>query len=120
MGWLTARVRSFGFAFAGLAHLLKTQGNAQLHLAATLAVAGLGLWLHISRYDWLWLVAAMALVWITEALNTALEEVCDAVSRAHHPGIGRAKDVAAAAVLLAALAAAVIGAAVFLPYLGLR
>lgn len=116
--FLAARLRSFGYALAGLAFMLRTQGNAQIHLAVTVIVAALGLWLNISRYDWLWLIAAMALVWIAEGLNTALENLCDVVSPNRHDGIRRAKDVAAGAVLVAAIAAAAIGLTVFLPYLG--
>lgn len=116
MSWLAARLRSFGYAFSGLSFMLRTQGNAQAHLAVTLAAAAFGLWLGIGRSDWLWLILATALVWIAEALNTALEQLCDVVSPDRHEGIGRAKDISAAAVLAAAAAAATIGAMVFFPY----
>ena len=115
--WLSARLRSFGYAFAGLGFMLRTQGNAQVHFAATLAAAALGIGLRVGRNDWLWLIAAMALVWIAEALNTALEHLCDVASPGQHDSVRRAKDVAAGAVLIAAIAAAVIGLAVFVPYL---
>ena len=61
----------------------------------------------------MWIVVAITLVWSAEAFNTALEQLADALHPQQHPGIGRAKDVAAAAVLIAALGAAVIGLLVF-------
>jgi diacylglycerol kinase len=70
--------------------------------------------------EWCALVSAIALVWAAEALNTAVELLTDLVQPERHPLAGRAKDAAAAGVLLASIGAAVIGALVFLPRLGLR
>lgn len=75
--------------------------------SVTVIVAGIAL--HISLNDWRWLVFAIALVWVTEAMNTAVEELCDRVSPEFDPSIGRVKDLAAGAVLAASLAAGVIG-----------
>jgi diacylglycerol kinase (ATP) len=113
---LGARLRSFVYAARGLRALVATQHNAWIHLAATLCIALVGLALGLTRLEWCALVAAVALVWIAEALNTAVEAVCDLVSPTPHPLVERAKDVAAGAVLVAALAAAAIGALVLLPY----
>lgn len=112
-----ASLKSFPYAWRGLLFLLRSQPNARIHLLATLAVCGAGLGLGIGLGDWLWLVLAVILVWSAEAFNTALEQLADAVHPERHPGIGRAKDVAAAAVLIAALGAAVIGVLVFGPHL---
>lgn len=106
---------SFRYAFAGLFYLIRTQPNAQFHSVATVAVVGLGLWLGLPRQDWLWLLVAVALVTVTEAMNTALETLADALHPQPHPLVGRAKDVAAGAVLLAAIAAALIGLLVLGP-----
>ena len=106
---LTDRLRSFGFAFKGLGYVLRTQHNAWIHLVASLVVVGIALFLDVSRMDWCWLVLAMGAVWCAEAFNTALEELANAVDSEPNPMIGRAKDAAAAAVLIAALAAAIIG-----------
>lgn len=114
--YLAKRLRSFDFAFKGIMILLR-EPNAQLHLLASILVICAGWFLDISRSDWLWVIVAMAIVWIAEGLNTALEYVCDKVSQKQNPLIGKAKDVAAGAVLLAALAASAIGLMVFLPYL---
>ncbi|MCZ6830060.1 MAG: diacylglycerol kinase family protein [Gammaproteobacteria bacterium] len=114
---VAARLRSFVFAFAGLATLLREQPNARLHLLATVAVVVLALVLDVSRTHWLVLLLTMALVWVAEALNSALEYLCDAAVPEPHELIGKAKDVAAAGVLIAAGFAVTIAALVFLPYL---
>ncbi|MCZ8292708.1 MAG: diacylglycerol kinase family protein [Hylemonella sp.] len=113
----TARLHSFRYALAGLRTLLLTQHNAWLHAAATVVVVVAGLVLGLSRTEWCWLVLAMTLVWMAEALNTALEFLADAVTQEFHPLILQAKDVAAAAVLIAAIGALVIGLLVFGPHL---
>ncbi len=71
----------------------------------------------ISASDWRWIVLAIGLVWVAEALNTAVEQLGDAISLERDPRIGFAKDVAAGAVLVAALVAALIGALTLIPYL---
>ncbi len=111
------RLRSVRYAFAGLAYMMRTQHNAWLHAVASAAVAALGLWLRVSATDWRWLIAAMAIVWVAEAMNTAFEHLCDVVSPEFHDSVQKSKDVAAGAVLLAALAAAAIGISVFAAYL---
>lgn len=113
---LAARAKSFLYAFAGLGHMLRTQHNAWVHLAASLGVAVAGFALRLTAADWRWLIAAMALVWIAEAVNTAFEHLCDVVSPQFHASVKLSKDIAAGAVLLAAVAAALIGATVFWPY----
>lgn len=112
------RLKSFRFAFNGLAVLLKTQHNAWLHLLATLVVVALGVSLQVSRMEWCLLTLAISQVWIAEGLNTAVEYLADAVTLERHPLIGKAKDVAAGAVLLSAVGAAIVGAAVFYPHIG--
>lgn len=112
-----ARGRSFRHAFRGLAVLLATQHNAWIHAGVTLLVIGLAAALGVSRLEWAVLVLAIALVWSAEGLNTAVEWLCDVVSPEQHPLVGRAKDVAAASVLLAAAGAAVAGLLVFVPRL---
>jgi diacylglycerol kinase (ATP) len=112
-----ARVRSFGYAFAGIAVLLRTQHNAWIHAAASLTVVATGLWLGLGSGEWCTVVLAMALVWSAEALNTAIELLADAVSPNPDPKVGRAKDVAAGGVLLASLGAAAVGLIVFVPRL---
>jgi diacylglycerol kinase len=111
------RIASIGFALEGVLTLLRTQMNARIHLLATLVVVALGAYLGVQRTDWALLVFAIALVWTAEGLNTGIEFLADAAVPDPHSLIKHAKDVAAGAVLLASIAAAIIGALVFLPYL---
>jgi diacylglycerol kinase (ATP) len=111
------RIKSFGFAFAGLAVMLRTQHNAWIHLASTGVVVVAGFWFALAREEWIWLVLAIVAVWTAEALNTAFELLCDVASPEFHPLVKQAKDVAAAAVLIAAAGAAIVGLLVFAPHL---
>lgn len=115
--WLVGLIRSFGFAFAGLGWMLRTQRNAQIHVAITCAVIIAGFALRVSVAEWLALILSIALILALEALNTAVEAVVDLVSPQPHPLAKRAKDVAAGAVLLGAIGVAIVGAIVFLPKL---
>lgn len=108
-GFWTARLRSFAHAGRGIAVLIASQTNARIHLLATVAVISLGVFLRVTSADWCFLVFAMGLVWTAEAANTAIELLGDRVSHDHDGLIGRAKDVAAGAVLLSAITASVIG-----------
>lgn len=109
----TGRVRSFRFAFRGIALMLRTQHNAWIHAAATVAVVAAGVVLHVSAADWLWITVAVVMVWVAEALNTAFEFLADATVAEFHPLVRNAKDVAAGAVLISAIGAATIGVIVF-------
>jgi diacylglycerol kinase len=111
------RLQTFAYALHGLAHLVRTQPNARVHLLAAALVCAAGVYFGLSRGEWLGVTVAIVLVWSAEAFNTALECLADALHPERHPGIGRAKDVAAAAVLIAALGAVVIGMLVFVPHL---
>ena len=113
---VVARLKSFRFAFAGFAFMLRTQHNAWLHLLATLGVIALGFALNISADDWRWLIVAIALVWIAETVNTAFEHLCDVVQPEFHVSVQRSKDIAASAVLVSAIGAAILGAITFWPY----
>ena len=113
--FLRRRASSFGYAAAGVVHLLRSQPNAWIHLLATACTVGLASWLGLPARDWALLFAAIGLVFCAEALNTALEALADEISAEQRPGIGRAKDAAAGGVLLAALAAAAIGFCVLGP-----
>jgi len=114
---LKKRLLSFKYAFTGLGDLIRRQPNARIHLLATLLVVGGGFWLDVQPAEWGLLALAITAVWTAEALNTALEYLTDLVSPDHHPLAGKAKDAAAAAVLLSAIGAVVIGLLVFSPYL---
>jgi diacylglycerol kinase (ATP) len=108
-------LRSFGYAFEGLGTLLRTQPNFVVHVVAACLVVCLGLILRLDLRDMALVVLTIALVLAVECVNTALETLCDLVSPGFHPLVKRAKDISAAAVLLAALAAVGIAALLFLP-----
>jgi diacylglycerol kinase (ATP) len=110
-------LRSFGYAFEGLATLLRTQPNFVVHVAAACLALALGVVLGLAATELAVLVLTIALVLMVECVNTALETLSDLVSPGFHPLIKRAKDVSAAAVLVAALAAVAIGALLFVPRL---
>ena len=113
----TGRVRSFRHAIAGIARMIRCQHNAWIHAGATLIVLAAALALRVTAADWCWIILAISIVWTAEALNTAFEFLADAASPEFHPLVRDAKDVAAGAVLITAVAAAVIGALIFWPHL---
>lgn len=112
---LKKRLNSFRYAFAGLGELLRTQPNARIHLLATCAVLAAGFYFGISKVEWCLAILAIAMVFSAEAFNTAIENLTDLASPNYHPLAGKAKDVAAAAVLIAAIGAAAVGLVIFLP-----
>jgi diacylglycerol kinase (ATP) len=111
------RAASFRHAANGIAFVVRTQPNAWIHLAATVAVLAAGGLLHVSHGEWLALLLAIGLVWTAEALNTAIELLADGISVDYNKRLGHARDVGAGAVLLASVAAAAVGLVVFVPHL---
>jgi len=110
------RAFSFRHAWRGIGLVIRTQHNAWIHIVATVAVIVAGLLTGLSWMEWCALAFAIGLVWVAEALNTALEFLSDEVSMEKRDLIGKAKDVGAAGVLLASICAAVIGLFVFVPH----
>lgn len=109
------RIQSFIHARRGIGILFRTQVNARIHAVATVLVLFAGIWLHISASDWALIVLAVVAVWVAEGLNTAVEFLVDLVSPEFQPLAGRIKDVAAGAVLIAAIGAVLVGLLVFGP-----
>lgn len=114
-----AIVRAFRYAFAGVWYLFSTQRNAQIHLILGTLAIGLGWVLQIARWEWAVLVVMIGLVIALEGMNTAIEAAVDVATQEYHPIARVAKDVAAGAVLIAAIAAVVLGCIIFLPHLWL-
>lgn len=104
-----SRVRSFSHAISGWFYVIRTQQNAWIHLLATLCVVVLAAWLRLPLRDWAVLILAIAIVWMAEFINTALEAVVDLASPERHPLGKVGKDVGAAAVLVAAISSAILG-----------
>ena len=115
-GFWRARGKSFACAGRGIVLIVRTQVNARIHLLATVLVIAAGFALRIARSEWCMLAAAIGMVWIAEAANTAIEFLADRIAREHDEAIRRAKDVAAGSVLLAAITAAIIGIVILSPH----
>jgi diacylglycerol kinase len=110
-------IRSFGFAFKGVAYATATQLNFRVHLAATVLAVLLGFALHVSINDWKWIILSITLVLVTELFNTLIEALTDLVSPDYDEKAGHVKDMSAGTVVIAALFAFIIGLIIFLPKL---
>ncbi len=109
-GFVRSRIKAFGYAFSGWWFVIRTQRNAWIHMVVSIAVILMSLILQISTSSWALILLAIALVWIAEFLNTALEAVVDLATNHQDHELARVgKDVGAAAVLIAAVCSAVIG-----------
>ena len=109
------RLLSFRFAFQGLRALFLTEHNSRIHLVFSLFAILLGVFFHISACSWMAVFLAIALVFMAELFNSAIERLTDLASPTIHPLAKAAKDYAAAAVLIAAICALIIGCIVFVP-----
>jgi diacylglycerol kinase len=107
---------SFRYAFAGVGVLARDR-NMIVHVLAAAVAIVLATWLRLSAVEWAVLVLTIALVISVEAINSAIEFVVDLASPEIHPLAARAKNVSAAAVLIAAMSALIVGAILFLPKL---
>ena len=110
-------LKSFAAAFQGIWTLICNERNFRFHLSATVAVIIAGFFFHIEKTEWLAIFLSIGLVLSVEALNTSVEYICDLVSPDYNPIVKKIKDVSAAAVLLAAIVAAIIGCIIFIPYI---
>ena len=108
--------KAFVYAAKGWVHAFRTQPNFRLELIACVCVTAAGFYFGITAVEWICCLFCMGMVLGAELLNTGIEALTDLVSPEHHPLAGKAKDVAAGAVLLAALGALVVGALVFVPH----
>lgn len=111
--YFSTRIRSFAYALNGLKVLITTQAHARLHAGATLAVVIAGEILHLRRWEWVAILLCIGMVWMAEALNTALEFLADEVSLERRERIGKAKDMAAAGVLIVAVVSVMIAVMIF-------
>ncbi|MEP7004035.1 MAG: diacylglycerol kinase family protein [Chloroflexota bacterium] len=110
-------MRTFGHAIEGIAYLIRTQRNFRIHLLAAAFVAAAGLALGLGATEWAILIVTIALVIMTEAINTGIELAVTLASPERRPEAKAAKDIAAGAVLLSAIAAVLVGLALFAPRL---
>jgi len=111
------RLLSFKFAFEGIKLLFKEEQNSWVHLLFTTLAIALAVWLKVSLLEWVLVVFCIGFVFVTEIINTAIENICDFISPEKHSMIKRIKDLSAAAVLFSAMTSLIIGVLIFLPKL---
>lgn len=116
MNELKKRIKSFGYAFKGIASLIRKEHNAWIHCIAIVVVTLAGFYFGITPTEWCIVTICFGLVLAAEGFNTAIERLVDLVSPEYHPIAGDVKDVAAGAVLICAICASIAGCIVFLPY----
>ena len=114
---IQSRIRSFRFAGEGISSFILKEQNAMLHFMATVAVITLGVLTGLSLGEWTAILLSVGLVWVAEMFNTCIEKLIDFIAPGYHQQIKFIKDVAAGAVLVAALIAFAIGLIVFIPHL---
>lgn len=110
-------IKSFLHAFNGIKICLSSEINFRIHVVAAIGAAAAGIWLHISNTEWMLVFFCIALVLVTEMLNTAIEKMCDFIHKDFHPVIKQIKDIAAGAAVIAALISAGCAIIIFLPKL---
>ncbi len=106
-------IKSFGYAIEGVFYLLKNEKNFQIHTTAVLVVSVTGFYFGLEPWEWCIIILCFMLVLLGEALNSALEKICDYVAPEKQDLIKIAKDVAAAGVFLAALGTVIIAFIIF-------
>jgi len=116
MGYLSNRFKAFRYAVNGLFVFFKEEQHAKIHLFVFLFVLIGGFYFDISKIEWIVLLLTSALVFGLEMINSALERALNRIHPEQHEVIGKAKDIAAGAVLITAIFAVLIGIMVFLPY----
>ncbi len=109
------RIKSFGYAGRGIRTVFDSEMNMKIHLVVTLLVIICGFFFKISLTEWLFCLLCFGLVLTAEMMNTAIENFVDLVSPQQHPLAGRAKDIAAGAVLISSIISAIIGLLIFIP-----
>ncbi len=115
--FIKKRIKSFGYAFQGIGNFIRKEPNAWIHCTAVVVVTSLGIYFGISATEWCIVILCFGLVLMAEAFNTAIERLVDLVSPDFHPLAGTIKDVAAGTVLLGAIAVAIVGCIIFIPYI---
>ena len=112
---IAKQLKSFKYAFSGLAKVMLTERNMQIHVIAAITVVGFGFYYQLNATEWCLIILCIAAVFSAEMFNTAIEKWIDFVHPHQHKTVGLVKDVAAGAVLVLAIAAAVVGLMIFLP-----
>ncbi|RUA29678.1 MAG: diacylglycerol kinase family protein [Bacteroidetes bacterium] len=114
---ISERIKSFSYAFKGLAAMMHHQHNFYIHITLTVIALTLAYILDITKTELLFIIVAIGMVLSAEIFNTAIEKLTNLVQPNHDPKAGIIKDLAAAAVLITAICALIIGLIIFTPYL---
>ena len=109
------RFKSFSYAMNGLKIALKEEHNMRIHFAVALCVLTLSVFFNINSYEWIAIFFAIGFVFSSELINSAIENIVDFISLEKHDTIRKIEDISAAAVLISAFVALIIGLIVFLP-----
>ncbi len=112
-----SRFRSFTHAFNGLILLLKSEHNARIHTLAAMTAIAAGIILEINLTEWCLIIFVIGLVFVTELINTSIENVADVADPELNEKIKKAKDYSAAAVLISAIISVIAGGFIFIPRL---
>ncbi len=112
---LKSRFGSFKFALNGLCSVLKNEHNSRIHLLVAIFAVVLGIILKLNRYEWSLLIIVIGTVFLTELLNSSLESLADIIDPVWNDQIRKAKDYAAAAVLISAIISVIVGGLIFIP-----
>jgi diacylglycerol kinase (ATP) len=110
-----SRKASFKYAFRGISTLFREEPNAAIHLAAALIVFCLGIFLKISLTEWCIIVIVAGVVFVAEIFNTSIETIGDIIDSEWNEKIMKAKDLAAAGVLVSAFVSVMAGLIIFVP-----
>jgi undecaprenol kinase/diacylglycerol kinase (ATP) len=114
---LRRRIKSFAFAISGIKILFIEEHNSWIHSILAIGAIGLGLYCDISIVEWMFIIFAIGFVFVTEIINTAIENIGDFISPQKHESLKRIKDLAAASVLVSAIATFIIALLIFIPKL---
>jgi diacylglycerol kinase (ATP) len=116
INFFSSRFRSFGYAIKGLKEFFSTQLNAWIEIAASLVVIIAGIYFDISANEWLAVIYCIGLVFTAEIINTSIEYLCNLVSPDFNPLVGKVKDLASAAVLVASIISLIVAVVIFWKY----
>jgi diacylglycerol kinase len=117
MNKFTRFLKSFQYAWYGIVYTVTTQPNFRRHVVVAVIALLLGWYYHIHHWEWCVILLSIGFVWTAELINTAFEHLTDVTTPEYNPLVGKVKDIAAGAVLFAAIAAGIVGLIIFLPYI---
>lgn len=115
--YLAKRIRGGGYALKGAWTLIRTEPSIQVQVVISILITIAGFYFEITKEEWIFQIFSIGLVLSTEGINSSIEGIADFVHPDFHSKIGYIKDVAAGAVLFAAVTAVIIACFIYLPYL---